>query len=301
MLSSDLQRRILKETTIQEVIETALSSSIGELEENEAPNLASELYGGVIEPIFRPFREGARRLLYDYNLTIHLEDLSIGKKLPGFDIAEAWCKDLFMIRLHVSYDFVLHSPDVVFAVCRDRPVALEMTADPSYYYAHILRQPTGAIEEIPLETAMRVEECKFTRDNRRATVSFESVPLAESPLGVYQIRSQNSRDWRKFVDSSLGRRVSIAYTYVSLVPKERGFYWWKVAHPTKTLTIILVGGASDIARVGISDHVVSSGKSQYESLGGAGSHKSSKVAIQGWVLPGSGITCVWNLAQQPQQ
>ena len=247
-----------KDERVTKLLLASLQSRLGE-------EIGREIVEGPLQSIIG---ECQKRLCYDMMRNVELRPLK-GELKEDFDA--------LLIRHH--YKTVLQKEEFKFAC----------VTDPHLYFENI-----GKYEDLFLSTSLGKYGIEsISKVYNVVSVDIDQIPLKRTGVKkgetIYEI-SYSHPDLRE----KIGKKVLISYTFESVFSKEGNYYMNNIVYPTKTVTIT-VSSEIALSYIDPTAFFVSSERPNLVSYDkNTDKNIFSKVSINDWVFPYSGVIFVWS-------
>ena len=267
ILNKNVQKKILNDHTIDEILTTCLYTKLGE-------EVSKDVYD-VIQPIIETFKPDGRGAVYDFT-SITTVTLSKDKVLRD---------SYYNLNICNSYRRTLKKPIVKFGFTNDKNIYNRILEDPDFHYRYFLSLPTKKLPQ-HFKVTLKIDKLDTPRE------FFElNEPVSEELKGeLYEIVFKDE----KILDQLIGKEVMITFTIDTLIKRKAGQFYMKIVHPTKTFTGIFNSGDTPINQIDIIDNFISKAKCPEPTNIKDPNSIIKSVSIPGWIFPDSGVTFSWS-------
>jgi hypothetical protein len=267
LLRKDLQKELLKEEKIDEILLTSLQTKFSD------DQMAEGLLNGIIRNATEYEEKWSK-----YRYEIFIEDI-IDPEIPAI-IREEY----FDIIMRISYETKLKKTRFIFTCAKNQDQFNDLLRNPDYEVRWLL--PSSYSFKFPNEQCFEV--LQFSVDNIPAKI----VQKNEID-GRFEISCESPH-----LDEKIDQNVSINYTFKVKAEKIGHVISTTVTNPTKDVTVEVNFAKASISYVDVLDYFVSARKPAIRYIPNEDKPYKISVELKEWVFPKGGATFIWILKSE---
>jgi hypothetical protein len=263
-LRQDLQREMLKNEKLEEIILNALKSRFSD----------GQIGEGIFDGVIR------KAIAYDeywsnYRYEIFLQDIT------DRAVSEAIRQQFFDVIMRITYDVTLRKTRFVFVCANTQDQFNELLRNPEYE----VRWMSPSTGLFPIADERTFEVLQMTVDETELKI----VPSKKED-GAYEVVCEGEN-----LSHKVGQKVTVSYTFKVKVFKSGHEISTTVTYPTHDVTIEFNFAKASIDYVEVLDYFVSSRRPSIRYIPNRRDTYKITVELKEWAFPKGGAVFVWML------